>query len=190
MIRPCVEADFDIIRAIINEAAEVYRGAIPADCWHEPYMTGASLQAEIDSGIKFWGWDESASLAGVMGIQHVRDVTLIRHAYVRTISQGRGIGSALLRFVEDDIRQLQGRQLLIETSSLPHYDLTRRFYLKHTYQLAASVPVRLAPVRVTVLPLPTFGSLNVAVPPVRLTSSPVILPLTVVVCTAAELLPS
>ena len=131
MIRPCVEADFDIIRAIINEAAEVYRGAIPADCWHEPYMTGASLQAEIDSGIKFWGWDESASLAGVMGIQHVRDVTLIRHAYVRTISQGHGIGSALLKFLGDQT----SRPLLVGTWAAAEWAI--RFYERHGFQLVS-----------------------------------------------------
>lgn len=101
MVRPCGNSDLQAIEAVINEAARVYRGVIPADCWHEPYMTGSALKAEIEAGVNFWGWDESDTLLGVMGIQHVREVTLIRHAYVRTAHQGRGIGSALLNFLAD-----------------------------------------------------------------------------------------
>src|SRR5690348_2958835 len=99
MIRPCADADFAAIESIVNEAAEAYRGVIPADCWHEPYMPAAALAAEIAAGVEFWGWEEAGALAGVMGIQPVRDVTLIRHAYVRTAHQGRGIGGALLDFL-------------------------------------------------------------------------------------------
>ena len=65
MIRRCTNADFEAIETIINEAAEAYRGAIPADCWHEPYMTGPALEAEIKAGVNFWGWDESGSLLNV-----------------------------------------------------------------------------------------------------------------------------
>jgi GNAT superfamily N-acetyltransferase len=101
MIRSCTDADFQVIEAVINEAAQAYRGAIPADCWHEPYMTGPALKTEIEAGVKFWGWDESSTLIAVMGIQHIRDVTLIRHAYVQTAHQGRGIGGALLKFLTD-----------------------------------------------------------------------------------------
>src|SRR5262249_678184 len=96
MIRPCTDADFQVIQAVINEAARAYRGAIPADCWHEPYMTGSDLKAEIAAGVNFWGWDESGALIGVMGHQNVRDVTLIRHAYVSSAHQRRGVGGALL----------------------------------------------------------------------------------------------
>src|SRR4051794_16424714 len=96
MIRRCTDGDFAAIEEIINEAAEAYRGVIPADCWHEPYMTRADLMAEIASGVNFFGWDEAGVLVGVMGIQRVRDVTLIRHAYVRRTWQGRGIGGTLL----------------------------------------------------------------------------------------------
>jgi GNAT superfamily N-acetyltransferase len=99
MIRRCIPNDFTAIHAIINEAAEAYRGAIPCDCWHEPYMTTSALEAEISAGVEFWGWEESGPLAGIMGIQNVRDVTLIRHAYARTAYQGRGIGGALLDFL-------------------------------------------------------------------------------------------
>src|SRR5438445_791895 len=101
MIRRCTDADFPEIEAIINEAAKAYQGAIPADCWHEPYMTGSALKAEIDAGVEFWGWEEAGRLAGVMGIQPVREVTLIRHAYVQKAWQGRGIGAALLAFLAE-----------------------------------------------------------------------------------------
>src|SRR3954470_15915179 len=96
MIRDCKDADVPVIDEIINEAAEVYRGAIPADCWHEPYMPRAELLREIAEGVRFCGWDENGVFTGVMGSQDVGDVTLIRHAYVRRAHQGRGIGAKLL----------------------------------------------------------------------------------------------
>src|SRR5437867_4456066 len=101
MMRPCDNADFPAIEALINEAAQAYRGVIPADCWHETYMTGSALKGEIEAGVNFWGWDESGTLIGIMGIQQIRDATLIRHAYVQTAHQGRGIGSKLLKFFAD-----------------------------------------------------------------------------------------
>ena len=86
---------------IVNAAAERYRGAIPADCWHEPYMTIDHLERDIEAGVTFWGCeDESGGLVGVMGIQPMEDVDLIRHAYVRPDRQGRGVGGALLRHLE------------------------------------------------------------------------------------------
>jgi N-acetylglutamate synthase-like GNAT family acetyltransferase len=96
MIRRCADPDVAAIDAVINEAAQVYRGVIPSDCWHEPYMSRSDLLAEIAAGVAFWGWEEADSLVGVMGLQKMRDVTLIRHAYVRPVFQGRGIGTALL----------------------------------------------------------------------------------------------
>ena len=96
MIRPCTDADFETIFAIINDAAEAYRGVIPADRWHEPYMPREELRHEIQSGVRFWGWEEDGELVGVMGIQDVQDVTLIRHAYVRTAQRSKGIGGKLL----------------------------------------------------------------------------------------------
>ena len=84
MIRRCDEQDFEAIYEIVNDAATAYRGVIPADCWAEPYMPREKLREEIGAGIDFWGYEQDGALAGVMGIQHVRDVTLIRHAYVRT----------------------------------------------------------------------------------------------------------
>src|SRR5438552_3324216 len=82
MIRRCTDADVPAIETIINEAAEIYRGAIPADCWHEPYMPRPALESEIAKGVDFWGWEEAGALVGVMGLQRVRDASLIRHAYV------------------------------------------------------------------------------------------------------------
>jgi GNAT superfamily N-acetyltransferase len=96
MIRRCTDADLAGIEAVINEAAQAYRGVIPADCWHEPYMRRSELITEIASGVIFWGWDDSGALIGIMGLQKVRDATLIRHAYVRSAHQGQGIGGALL----------------------------------------------------------------------------------------------
>ncbi|HEV7968312.1 MAG TPA: GNAT family N-acetyltransferase [Candidatus Acidoferrales bacterium] len=96
MIRCCDDRDFDPISSIINDGAQAYKGIIPADLWTEPYMSREQLKHEIDEGIVFWGYEDTGGLLGVMGIQGVQDVTLIRHAYVRTSSQKRGIGAHLL----------------------------------------------------------------------------------------------
>ena len=97
MIRSCRDDERDAIVAIVNAAAEAYRGVIPADRWREPYMPLGELDEEIAAGVVFWGYEEDGRLLGVMGIQPVRDVSLIRHAYVAPDAQGRGIGGALLR---------------------------------------------------------------------------------------------
>ena len=96
MIRQCRQSDFETVYAIINDAAQAYRGVIPADRWKEPYMSRDYLNHEIDDGVAFWGYEENGDLIGVMGIQDVQDVTLIRHAYVRTAQRNRGIGGKLL----------------------------------------------------------------------------------------------
>lgn len=112
IIRPCSPAEFAEIGVIVNDAARRYAGVIPADCYHEPYMPSAELQAEIDAGVRFWGYaGGGGELLGVMGIQDVEDVTLIRHAYVRPSHQGRGIGGALLA----RLRALTERPILIGT---------------------------------------------------------------------------
>ncbi|HWA13739.1 MAG TPA: GNAT family N-acetyltransferase [Burkholderiales bacterium] len=129
MLRPCTCADFDAIHAIINDAAAAYRGVIPADCWHEPYMTREALAAEIEKGVRFWGWEEPGGLAGVMGIQDVQDVTLIRHAYVRTDRRGRGIGGRLLAH----LRALTARPLLIGTWAAAGWAIA--FYEKHGFHV-------------------------------------------------------
>src|SRR5688500_9836641 len=110
MIRRCTEDDIPAIDAIINEAAVRYRGVVPDDCWHEPYMSRAQLRGEIAAGVDFWGWDDGG-LIGVMGIQKVGDATLIRHAYVKPAFQGRGIGAALLSKLQHET----DRRLLIGT---------------------------------------------------------------------------
>lgn len=89
----------DPIAAIINAAAEKYRGAIPPDCFHEPYMEPDELAAEIAHGVEFWGCEVTGALAGVMGVQSVKGQTLIRHAYVLPAFQGMGIGSQLMSFL-------------------------------------------------------------------------------------------
>lgn len=96
MIRQCNDRDFEIIYSIINDAARVYKGVIPGDRWKEPYMSKDELQHQINEGVVFWGYEEDGELIGVMGIQHVQDVSLIRHAYVRPEKQNRGIGQELL----------------------------------------------------------------------------------------------
>ena len=96
LIRPCQQSDLDEVYGIINDAAQAYRGIIPADRWAEPYLSREYLHHEIDDGVLFWGCEENNGLIGVMGIQAVQDVTLIRHAYVRTAHRGKGIGGRLL----------------------------------------------------------------------------------------------
>jgi len=129
MIRDCTDADLATIETIVNDAAEAYRGVIPPDCWHEPYMPRAELMAEIAGGVAFSGWYEGGELLGVMGLQAVRDVTLIRHAYVRRGYQGRGIGAALLT-------ALRGRAtgpLLVGTWAAARWAI--RFYEQHGFRL-------------------------------------------------------
>ena len=98
-IRPCTSVDFEAIYSIVNDAAQAYRGIIPADRWKEPYMPREELRHEIGQGVRFWGYEEHGELAGVMGIQDVLDVTLIRHSYVRTHMRRKGIGGRLLEFL-------------------------------------------------------------------------------------------
>jgi GNAT superfamily N-acetyltransferase len=129
MIRRCTDADVSAMDAIINDAAEAYRGVIPADCWHDPYMARSHLVAEIAHGVDFWGWDEAGVLVGVMGLQAVRDVTLIRHAYVRTSHQSRGIGGALLQTLA---AQTEG-SLLVGTWAAAEWAI--RFYERHGFHL-------------------------------------------------------
>lgn len=99
MIRRCGDDDFAAILEIINDAASAYRGVIPPDCWQEPYMPTHELREELAAGVVFWGEEKAGALVGVMGLQHVDDVSLIRHAYVRTGAQHRGVGSRLLGFL-------------------------------------------------------------------------------------------
>ena len=100
MIRLCQKDEFEQIYAIVNDGALAYKGVIPADCWAQLYMSRGQLQHELDAGVVFWGSEENGTLRGVMGLQAVRDVTLIRHAYVLTACQRRGIGAHLLSHLQ------------------------------------------------------------------------------------------
>jgi GNAT superfamily N-acetyltransferase len=127
-IRPCRDDERDEIFDIVNAAAEAYRGVIPADRWHEPYMPREELDAEIAAGVEFWGYENGGTLLGVMGIQPVRDVNLIRHAYVLPERQGEGIGAALLRHLE----QSATRPLLVGTWAAAEWAI--RFYERHGFE--------------------------------------------------------
>ena len=96
MIREATTSDFDQIWQIINDGAQAYRGAIPADCVSDPYMSRDELRHELNQGVRFYLFEQDGHGVGVMGIQDVCDVTLFRHAYVRTAYHNRGIGSNLL----------------------------------------------------------------------------------------------
>lgn len=129
MIRQCGKDDFRAIYEIINDAAQAYKGVIPPDRWHEPYMPKDKVHEEIEKGVVFWGYEEDGTLVGVMGIQDVKDVTLIRHAYVRTAHRNQGIGSALLKH----LRTLTQRPVLIGTWATASWAI--RFYERHGFQL-------------------------------------------------------
>jgi len=100
MIRKSVDDDFAAMLAIINDAARAYRGVIPADRWHEPYMPADELSKEIANGVVFWVAEHEGRLAGLMGIQDKGDVALVRHAYVASDMQKSGVGTTLLRHVQ------------------------------------------------------------------------------------------
>jgi len=111
MIRKSVDDDFAAMLAIINDAARAYRGVIPADRWHEPYMPADELSKEIASGVVFWVAEQEGQLAGLMGIQEKGDVALVRHAYVASDMQKSGVGTTLLRHVQS----LSDKPILIGT---------------------------------------------------------------------------
>ena len=111
MIRDCATGDAATIQAIINQAAEAYDGVIPDDCYHQPYMTMEELDREMRR-MKFLGWEENGRLVGVIGLEPVADVTLIRHAYVLPEWQRRGIGTRLLERLKADTAS---RRLLVGT---------------------------------------------------------------------------
>ncbi len=129
LIRACRTGDFDAMLAIINDGAEAYRGVIPADRWHEPYMPAEELTAEIAAGVEFWGYEDDGTLQGVMGIQPVQDVDLIRHAYVRTTAQRRGVGGALI----EHLRRHSTRRMLVGTWAASSWAIA--FYERHGFHL-------------------------------------------------------
>lgn len=127
-IRPCREEERGEILAIVNAAAEAYRGVIPRDRWREPYMSGDELDREIAEGVEFWGHEAAGELIGVMGIQSVRDVDLIRHAYVRPGNQGRGVGGAVL----EHLRSRSERRMLVGTWAAADWAI--RFYRRYGFE--------------------------------------------------------
>jgi GNAT superfamily N-acetyltransferase len=129
MIRKCDDRDFETIYEIINEAAQVYKGIIPADRWKEPYMPRDELKYEIEANVRFWGYDQEGELLGVMGIQDILDVTLIRHAYVRKAQQNKGIGGKLL----SHLRTLTSRPILLGTWADATWAI--HFYEKNGFRL-------------------------------------------------------
>ena len=132
MIRRCDDRDFELIWAIINDGSQAYKGIIPADRWTEPYMSLEKLRHEIDDGVVFWGCEVDGTLAGVMGIQPVQDVTLIRHAYVRTSSQKRGIGARLL----SHLREMADGPVLIGTWADAVWAI--RFYERYGFEVVGA----------------------------------------------------
>jgi len=131
VIRRCREDEREAILAVINQAAEAYRGVIPADRWHEPYMPAAELDEAIAASVAFWGCEIDGELVGVMGVQPVGDVELIRHAYVVPGRQGAGVGGALLEYLMDRSR----RQVLVGTWAAAEWAI--RFYRGHGFALVA-----------------------------------------------------
>jgi GNAT superfamily N-acetyltransferase len=124
--------EFKAILHVVNDAAEAYRGVIPEDRWKEPYMSTAELRREIESGVEFYGWVEDDVLVAVMGIQLVNDVTLVRHAYVLTNRQRKGIGEKLLRHL---LSLARTSEVLVGTWEAAYWAI--RFYEKHCFQLVS-----------------------------------------------------
>ena len=131
MIRECLEDDFEAIYEIINDAAQAYRGIIPPDRWRDPYMPREELREEISAGVAFLGYEKEGELAGVMGTQDVQDVTLIRHAYVRTALRNQGIGGELLGQIMDGAT----RPVLIGTWADAFWAI--RFYERHGFTVVS-----------------------------------------------------
>ena len=131
MIQQCDKSEFESIYEIINEAAQAYRGVIPPDRWKEPYMSRDELQHEIREGIDFWGYEEDGDLVGVMGIQQVQDVMLIRHSYIRTAWQHTGVGGRLLSF----LRLQTTLPILVGTWAEAVWAI--RFYEQHGFRLVS-----------------------------------------------------
>ena len=112
MITEYTEKDVSNILSVINNAALKYKGAVPDDCLHDPYMSEQELLNEFDSGVRMFGYEKNSTLVGVMGIQELKDVTLIRHAYTLTSYQGTGVGKSLLNYL---LQKKQSTSLLVGT---------------------------------------------------------------------------
>lgn len=129
MIRKFADEDFEEIFNIINDAAIAYKGVIPPDRWHEPYMTKEELKAQIEDGVRFSCYVDNNEIIGVMGIQDKTDVELIRHAYVRTKQRNKGIGTLLIRELIKD----STKPILVGTWKAAYWAI--RFYEKHGFCL-------------------------------------------------------
>jgi GNAT superfamily N-acetyltransferase len=129
MLRECIREDFERIYQIINESAKAYEGVIPADCYHQPYMPDDELRREMKR-MTFFGWEENTELVGVMGLEPVKNISLIRHAYVLPQWQKRGIGNKLLEYIEG---RFTGSRLLVGTWADAYWAID--FYKKHGFKL-------------------------------------------------------
>jgi GNAT superfamily N-acetyltransferase len=130
-VRRCRADESAAILAIVNAAAEAYRGVIPAARWREPYMPASELDGEIAAGVAFWGFEAGGQLVGVMGMQPARDVDLIRHAYVLPDRQGHGFGGALL----EQLARSTTRRILVGTWAAAEWAI--RFYRRHGFELVS-----------------------------------------------------
>jgi GNAT superfamily N-acetyltransferase len=131
MIRPCRADEHAEIAAIVNAAAEAYRGVIPPDRWHEPYMSIGELEGELAAGVTFWGYEADGALLGIMGIQPAGEYALIRHAYVAPGRQRRGVGGALLAHLMRGI----DRPMLVGTWAAAEWAIG--FYRRHGFELVS-----------------------------------------------------
>ena len=133
MIRKCGETDIDVIYEIINDAAQAYRGVIPEDMWHDPYMSKTDLMQELQDGVVFWGMDVNDSMDGIMGMQDKGDVALIRHAYTKTEQRTKGIGSRLLQYLERET----DKPILVGTWADATWAIS--FYRSNGYKLVSEL---------------------------------------------------
>jgi GNAT superfamily N-acetyltransferase len=132
MIRSLLSSDFDSILEVINDAAQAYKGVIPDDRWKEPYMSDEELKKEIEAGVRFYGSAEGGHLIGVAGIQIIKAITLIRHAYVLTKWQRRGIGTSLLEYL---LSLAETPEILVGTWADATWAVS--FYEKHSFKLVS-----------------------------------------------------
>ena len=133
MILTLLASDFEAILQVINNAAHAYKGIIPDDSWKEPYMSSAELREEIEAGVQFSGWTEGEHLLGVTGIQAIKDVTLIRHAYVLQRYQRKGIGTRLLEYL---LGLAETPEILVGTWVDATWAI--KYYEKHGFKLMSS----------------------------------------------------
>lgn len=133
MIRRLLHSDFNPILEVVNDAAEAYRSVIPSDRWKGPYMSAEELEEEIEAGVRFYGWFGDDILIGVMGMQPFKDTTLIRHSYVLTEHQRRGIGGQLLKHLKG---LAEASEILVGTWEDASWAI--RFYEKHGFKLVSN----------------------------------------------------